>query len=211
MFWRESPTLYWYGARDAMHREVAAYLRSRARPGDVADAEEVGTVAYYSDVAMIDHAGLVTPFALAAPARGRGADGDAEHCRALSSLPRLRFVVMNRFEVDAHRCLLDGAPLAHFERAATHDFERPPLWGKWAIWVADRAGVAGGRKCAYTIRAGVTPEPLAPPDPTRAPSPGTPPALPPSVTHFGLSCIALAVVLLAMYALGSRRFRCRTR
>jgi arabinofuranosyltransferase len=143
-FWRESPLLYWYGARDAMHREVAAFLREHGTPGDVVDAEEVGTLAYYADLPMIDHAGLVTPFALAAraPAESEGADRRAFHCEALGSLPRLRFVVMNRFELEAHRCLLAGASIAHFQRAAIHDYERPPLLGQWEFWVADRRALA---------------------------------------------------------------------
>jgi arabinofuranosyltransferase len=144
-FWRESPSLYWYGARDSMDREVAAFLRARGEPGDFVDAEEVGTLAYYSDLPMIDHAGLVTPFALAnlpARAQATGDDVEASHCRALSRLPRLRFVVMNRFELEGHRCLAEGAPLAHFEHPAIHDFERPRLLGRWEIWVADRRAPA---------------------------------------------------------------------
>jgi hypothetical protein len=140
-FWRESPRLYWYGARDAMHREVAAFLRERGERGDVVDAEEVGTLAYYADLPLLDHAGLVTPFALAAraPADSQAADRQTLHCQVLAALPRLRFVVMNRFELEAHRCLLAGASIAHFQRAAIHDYERPPLLGQWEFWVADRS------------------------------------------------------------------------
>ena len=46
--------------------------------------------------------------------------------------------VMNRFELEGHRCLTEGAPLVHCERPAIHDYERPRLLGRWETWVADR-------------------------------------------------------------------------
>jgi hypothetical protein len=124
----EYPDLLWYGARDACERSVAGYLRERARPGDVVDSEEVGTLAYYSDLAMLDHPGLVTREDLAALP---GPDQVEHHCRNLASLARLRFLVMSRFEVPVHRCLLgaDGTLAAFEQRGSDHTFR---------LWVADR-------------------------------------------------------------------------
>jgi len=69
---------FWFGARDAAYREVADYLYVRARPGDVVAANEVGTIAYYSEAPMLDLLGLVTP-------------SPEEAARRLG--PRLRWVV----------------------------------------------------------------------------------------------------------------------
>lgn len=124
------PVLFWYGARDANDRNIAAYLRERAQPSDVVDAEEVGTLAYYSDLPMIDHPGLVTGDDLAAPP---GPDQVEHHCRALMALAGLRFLVMSRGEIPPHACLVGTRPITLFERRA--------LDGGWRLWVADRGAI----------------------------------------------------------------------
>ena len=57
---RVYPTDRWFGARDAVYREIAAHLRAHAAPADVVLSEEVGTIAYYSHRPMYDVIGLVT-------------------------------------------------------------------------------------------------------------------------------------------------------
>ncbi|HLK39208.1 MAG TPA: hypothetical protein VKU41_20745 [Polyangiaceae bacterium] len=123
--------LLWFGVRDRVDREVASYLRSAATPGDLVDSEEVGTLAYFSDLSMLDHAGLVTR---ADRAGLDPYDRVRAHCRALATIPRLRFLVMNEFEVAFHRCLYGQRPLVRFEARARY--------GTWKVWVADRAGPA---------------------------------------------------------------------
>jgi hypothetical protein len=51
---------YWYGARDQVYRDIAELIHERAMPGDVIVAPEVGTLAYHTELPMIDLAGLVT-------------------------------------------------------------------------------------------------------------------------------------------------------
>lgn len=51
---------YWYGARDMVYRRIAEYLRTHADPGDVVAAEAVGTIAYYSQLPILDLEGLIT-------------------------------------------------------------------------------------------------------------------------------------------------------
>ncbi len=56
----------WLGARDAVYRDVAQYLRERSSPTDLVSTEEVGTIAYYSDLRMNDRTGLVSRTPMAA-------------------------------------------------------------------------------------------------------------------------------------------------
>jgi arabinofuranosyltransferase len=51
---------FWNGARNAVYREVAGFLRRHGTPGDVVWSVEVGTIAYYSDLPVFDRGGLVT-------------------------------------------------------------------------------------------------------------------------------------------------------
>ncbi len=55
------PEEKWSGARDAIYRQVAAWLATHAPPGASVAMCEVGAIAYYSDVRVIDLWGLVTP------------------------------------------------------------------------------------------------------------------------------------------------------
>jgi hypothetical protein len=50
----------WTGGRDGTYREVAAYLKQHASPGDHFACVEVGTLAYYSNLPAYDLGGLVT-------------------------------------------------------------------------------------------------------------------------------------------------------
>jgi hypothetical protein len=52
---------FWFGARDAVYRDVADYLIVRTRPDEVVAASEVGTLAYHSQLPILDLLGLVTP------------------------------------------------------------------------------------------------------------------------------------------------------
>ncbi len=66
---------------------VAAYLAAVAEPTDYVDAEEVGTVAYLSDLPMLDHPGLVSDGAIEqvfAAAHGRPS--------------RVKWAILNRWE-----------------------------------------------------------------------------------------------------------------
>jgi len=58
---RQLPTAKWSGARDTIYRNVAEWLNANARPGSSVAMCEVGAIAYYSDVRVIDLWGLVTP------------------------------------------------------------------------------------------------------------------------------------------------------
>jgi hypothetical protein len=106
--------VFWYGSRDAVYREAAAWLRANARAGDVTEAEEVGTMAYWSDLPFYDHAGLIGP--------------PFDHGRiTLGKVPEVRFSVMTQpAEVEAH--------LFFFRRT-------PPMkelgYDRWHVWIAD--------------------------------------------------------------------------
>lgn len=113
-FARTHAHVFWYGSRDAVYREAAAWLRARAAPGDVTEAEEVGTMAYWSDLRFYDHAGLVGP--------------PFDHGRiTLGTAPEVRFSVMTQpAEVQAH--------VFFFRRT-------PPMkelgYDRWHLWIAD--------------------------------------------------------------------------
>jgi hypothetical protein len=106
--------VFWYGSRDAVYREAASWLQANAKPGDVTEAEEVGTMAYWSGLSFYDHAGLVGP--------------PFDHGRlALGTAPEVRFSVMTQAaEVQAH--------LPFFGRV-------PPMkelaYDRWHLWIAD--------------------------------------------------------------------------
>ncbi len=51
---------YWLGARDQTYRAVAVHLKKFGGRGDVVSGEEVGTIAFHTDLAMNDLNGLVT-------------------------------------------------------------------------------------------------------------------------------------------------------
>jgi arabinofuranosyltransferase len=50
----------WLGQRDAVYTETAEYLRVHSQPDDLVSFEEVGTLAYRTDLPMNDRTGLVT-------------------------------------------------------------------------------------------------------------------------------------------------------
>jgi arabinofuranosyltransferase len=54
------PSQYAFGARDAVYRGVADHLGRHSAPSDLAATVEPGTIAYYSQRAIYDLAGLVT-------------------------------------------------------------------------------------------------------------------------------------------------------
>ena len=109
-------TEFWYGRREAVQREVGEYLRAHADPNDVFDAEEVGTVAYFSDLRASDHPGLVTRDPRAAHA-----------CAKSPSCPQPRWLVMNPLELTSHAQLCRGCAVV---TAGT---------GDGTLFVADRA------------------------------------------------------------------------
>jgi hypothetical protein len=124
----EYPDMVWYGVRDRVDHDLSAYLRANASPGDIVDSEEVGTVAYLTDLAMLDHRGLVTRAERAGLDRAHFHDA---HCRALAAIPRLRFLVMSPVEIPFHRCLYGHRPLVGFDGLGAD--------GRvWALWVVDR-------------------------------------------------------------------------
>ena len=55
------PRAYFYGARHEVYRALADCLAVRARAGDQVAAREVGTLAYYTGLTMVDLEGLITP------------------------------------------------------------------------------------------------------------------------------------------------------
>jgi hypothetical protein len=61
-FAAEYPGLVWFGARDKIYQGISTYLLAHASPADIVDAEEVGTLAYYTNLRMNDHAMLVTRY-----------------------------------------------------------------------------------------------------------------------------------------------------
>ena len=91
---------FWLGARDAVYRDIAAYLVAHAEADDVVVASEVGTIAYYSELQMLDTLQLATPSA-------------GEAARRLK--PRLRWFI----DIPAYT----GKPLAH----AVHVARSEPL------------------------------------------------------------------------------------
>jgi hypothetical protein len=121
--------MFWYGSRDTIDRLVASYLRERSLPGDRVDAEEVGTLAYWSDLPMMDHPGLVTPSerfvdkASSYPELRRKIA--FAHLRIVHDDPRVRWLVLNKHEVLWHRPLYGDRQLVAFDV------------GLWRLWVAD--------------------------------------------------------------------------
>jgi hypothetical protein len=121
--------MFWYGNRDTIDRLVASYLRERSAPGDRVDAEEVGTLAYWSDLPMMDHPGLVTPserFVDEAPSYPELRRKIAfAHLRIVHDDPRVRWLVLNEPEVPWHKPLYGTRQLVEFSV------------GPWKLWVAD--------------------------------------------------------------------------
>ena len=54
------PSAFFYGARDEAYRNVSKYLLTHAQPADVVVVKEIGTIAYWSELSLIDLAGLAT-------------------------------------------------------------------------------------------------------------------------------------------------------
>jgi arabinofuranosyltransferase len=108
----------WFGRRYAVQREVAEYLRTHGEPSDVFDAEEVGTVAYYSDLRASDHPGLVTR-----------EPRTAHTCARSPSCAQPRWLVMNELELGTHAVLCQGCGVV----AAGEGHAR--------LFIADRASI----------------------------------------------------------------------
>jgi arabinofuranosyltransferase len=95
----EAPHRFWFGRRDALYRDIAAYLRAKAGPSDVVHAEEVGTLGYYSGLTMNDNAGLITR------------DPNDILRRFVHGEPtRLRWLVMNDKQLDPLRVVYQRRP-----------------------------------------------------------------------------------------------------
>jgi hypothetical protein len=61
---------FWFGARHKVYQEVADYLRQHSEETDVVLVEEVGTIAYYSQLPVLDAYGLVSRNPMEKLARG---------------------------------------------------------------------------------------------------------------------------------------------
>lgn len=109
--WRNS---YWGGQRHDVYVALADWLKARTPPGDRVAILEVGTVGYYSQVRLVDKAGLVTPWTGELPAG-------------------TRFEVMVSHQWPGH--LAGNAPPPssplHQGRAPVAEFRR----GRFAAWV----------------------------------------------------------------------------
>jgi len=66
----EIPTAKWSGARDEIYRSVAGWLTDHAPVGASVAMCEVGAIAYYSEIRVIDLWGLVTPAVIEHAKRG---------------------------------------------------------------------------------------------------------------------------------------------
>ena len=105
---------FWYATRDAIYRDVAAYVSARAEPDDVLSCEEAGTLGWYTGLPVNDQAGLVTPQPLA-----RFKD-------FLARRPtKLRWVVLNDAQLATFAPVARGRSVAQFER------------GDAKLWVVD--------------------------------------------------------------------------
>jgi len=51
---------FFYGARHAVYKDIAKYLAAAAQPDDVVVLKEIGTIAYWSELPIIDLCGLAT-------------------------------------------------------------------------------------------------------------------------------------------------------
>jgi hypothetical protein len=101
------PSLPSYGMRDRLDHTVAAYLASVAAPTDYVDSEEVGTVAYLSDLPMVDHPGLISDDAIGqlfAAARGRPS--------------RVKWAVLNPWEAETGKATFARFPGTVLEEGA---------------------------------------------------------------------------------------------
>ena len=111
----DHPTAFWLGGRDEAYRTVAKILRSVAAPGDLVDAEEVGTLAYWSDLKMTDHPELVSR-------RNR----EFGHHLFVDGKPtHLRWLVLNDKTIQSHRSLVENKPVLELNV------------GGWKLWIAD--------------------------------------------------------------------------
>lgn len=109
--WRNG---YWGGQRHDVYVALADWLRARTPPGDRAAILEVGTVGYYSQLRLVDKAGLVTPWTGQLPAD-------------------TRFEVMVSHQWPGHLGGNAPPPLSplHQGRAPVAEFRR----GRFAAWV----------------------------------------------------------------------------
>ena len=53
--------IFWFGGRHRAYRAAARMISASSRPGDLVAAGEVGTLAYYTGIPVLDWNGLVTP------------------------------------------------------------------------------------------------------------------------------------------------------
>jgi hypothetical protein len=128
-FARSHATDVWFGARDAAYRKVAAYLSAHADPGDIVDSEEVGTLAYYTDLRMNDHARLVTPY-----------PGDVFWRLTHGRTTRLRWLVLNGAQMQL------GREAPYYEGREMVLFRE----GGWGFYVVDiRAPRSDGMKSPW--------------------------------------------------------------
>jgi hypothetical protein len=98
------------------HREVAEFLKQRARPGDVVALMDVGIIGYESGLGVIDISGLTDPRVARAP--GGFLDKQYPVAALLGAAPRF-FVLVNGFSMD-EAILADP----EFRRAYRLVFER---------------------------------------------------------------------------------------
>ncbi len=123
-FARAQPDAYWYGARDQAYRNVADYLNAHASANDAVVSDEVGTVAYYTGLRMIDTAGLVTrdsAFALAgrAPRWNLSSYGEASPFPRMHKVYRARSAQISSEEMHLPRakfftvCLFNDSVRTH--------------------------------------------------------------------------------------------------
>jgi hypothetical protein len=91
-----------FGMRDRLDQKVAAYLVSVAAPTDVVDSEEVGTLAYWSGLPMLDHPGLVSEGAW--PQLWAATD------RSAARAPRVKWAVLNGSEYAELGARFEGWP-----------------------------------------------------------------------------------------------------
>jgi hypothetical protein len=122
-FARVNPTLPLCGQRDAIYREISAYLATVASPDDIVDAEEVGTVGYYTGLRMNDHASLVTKY-----------PGDVFWRLAHGRPTKLRWMIVNGAQITL------GRERPYYEGHIPRTF----TYGGWKLWLYDLKDGAGG-------------------------------------------------------------------
>jgi hypothetical protein len=133
VFARSYPTDMWFGGRDGVYHKVAAFLHDHADPQDIVDAEEVGTLAYLTDLRMNDHARLVTPY-----------PGNVFWMLTHRQPTHLRWLVLNgaQLQLGRERPYYEGRAMAQLTNAG------------WALFVVDvRAPRVDGRTSEWEQQA----------------------------------------------------------